>query len=540
MMILTIQITSISTHVSVSAAMLFDDDEVNDIRTITSPPLHHDQAVDFRDLFLPPAEAMELGGSGLQPYGDLISTYVWPNVQSLITRPAAEGGGGGILQTQVIEPMSLAQSGIVGSLVFPEELFHRAIGKDNVTVSNIRINNLESVVPVELSQPTTQPHVLSNKIVLGHHPDEDEEEEAKEDIEIKVRLSLSSSLEGNTNEIDLGMTLSSATLLLHLRVLVDEQKLFQLPLQYILYPGCWMGTLLYDEDEDSDVHQAIHLQTSRAILAGALSMDATCASCDHRMEDLLPRLRTSWQMGISTNDDTVLTEGVESLLEDAVWNVWEWLDLPNVMHDMTKFCPNNPDYQPKYENLTNALENLSVTLTMPQEEASWRPITLSRRSFETVIAGGLMGVQTALIVAAVQLYSDMDVPIQKNGTTNNDNNTKIDQPSEKNYIDWQSVTILDGIRPHLTPDNINYVVQNSGFLDPTMQEGALVLLPGGAHSLTVNTTVGYLVTMDQVSIGGLDSLSAFTILDPVGPYELETEIQFKSCSFVPICPLLKK
>ena len=77
--------------------------------------------IDFRVLLLPAEEALSMGGTGTQPYGDII-----PSIMSLLKNQfLVEGEDGELLELNslLIEPMTLDQSGSPGMLHFPSELF---------------------------------------------------------------------------------------------------------------------------------------------------------------------------------------------------------------------------------------------------------------------------------------------------------------------------------------------------------------------------------------------------------------------------------
>ena len=83
------------------------------------------ELIDFRDLLLTPENSMVLGGSGMQPYGDVVST-VYALVLGFLV---ADGVGvGEVLElNSYIEDFSVSQSGEVGMLRLDGELINFAL-----------------------------------------------------------------------------------------------------------------------------------------------------------------------------------------------------------------------------------------------------------------------------------------------------------------------------------------------------------------------------------------------------------------------------
>ena len=535
------------------------DSSVNDDDIISSwmTPIHHPSAVDFRDLFLTPEEALALGGTGLQPYGNLFHAYVWPNLEGL-TRPDpypdTTESGLGIVNSQLIEPFTLAQSGVNGSLIYPDLLDVSVLGdRLQVKVSSFKVTNLNTLLPFEVVQPGKDPHVLSNSFQVGDsdgidasNPLEDQE------VEIVVRLGIGingSSADYKYNEVDIKAIVPKSSFLFDLVVLVDQRKLLNMPLSDILNVGCWMDTLMYtdgisesgvDDDEyDALLHQAIHLQNFQAELA-ALTLDATCVDCSPSMEIFLPKLMTSLQpTGITTTattsnsttfdvDTTVkplMTTRVEGLVEDVVRGIWEIMDLHTVIREAARFCPHNPRYIPPpvdAESINATLEEWSLGDFSVVLDVTDLDLALTRASFETVLAGGIIGVQTTMVATAQQYLTmnstpELQVPALEVTMGYSLNETELEK-----YVDWADYNLLDQIRQFLVPQNINTLIRDS-LVNPDTNA---LTIPFVAN-LTIDTALGYIATIEAVTVAGLDTLATLKVLDPISRFELETEVQWE-------------
>lgn len=500
----------------------------------TTTPIHNDDAVDFRDLFLTPAEAIAVGGTGLEPYGNLFSAYVWPNIES-ITVPE-------VINAELIDPFTTNQSGTAGNLDYAELLDVSMLGdRLQVSLSNLRVTNLNTILPKRLFHPTTSPHVLSTEFDMGGKDEE---------IEMVVRLGIAIE-EGSpmamNNQLDIRFRVPASTFQLDLVVLIDDLSLIQLPLGDILNPGCWMDTLMYtdipEEELNEALHRAIHLQTFEATLA-SLVMEVTCVSCDSTMAAFVPRLMDSLLSAANKTtrsannpNKSIVTTRMEDLAKDAVWNLWELIDLQGVIHEVASFCPSNQRYvePPANSTVATQLEDFEVTF-----DVSNVTLSLSRPSFESLIAVGFIGAETAVVAIAQQYVavapasflafaslapSPMPTtqPVTlRTATTIFDvlkGNNETEEETNPNLIDWRIVEELETVRSFLVPEDINTLIR--GQLDSETEAFTVPV------DFTIDTSVGYGVTVDHVSVVGLDTLTKIQLLDPVGAYELQTDIRFE-------------
>jgi hypothetical protein len=74
-----------------------------------------DDFVDFRDLLFQPTDALLAGGSGNEPYGDLFSSFVMPNLRQQVFQVES-------FNSRFVRPFTKEQSGIEGTLSFPSTL----------------------------------------------------------------------------------------------------------------------------------------------------------------------------------------------------------------------------------------------------------------------------------------------------------------------------------------------------------------------------------------------------------------------------------
>lgn len=131
--------------------------------------------VDFRDLFLPATESLQLGGAGNSPYGDLFRTartYIHDNLFKI-----DEETGLSNVNDLLIDPLTLGQSESAGSMVFPGELLSSGTrlkvgaldANIELRVSDARINNLDTIgSPLQILRPfLDDPYLLNHTAAIG-------------------------------------------------------------------------------------------------------------------------------------------------------------------------------------------------------------------------------------------------------------------------------------------------------------------------------------------------------------------------------------
>ncbi|CAB9504265.1 Paraquat-inducible protein A [Seminavis robusta] len=488
-----------------------DDDNL----FVDTTPVYYRQAVDFRDLFLPPDQALALGGTGLAPYGDMIYTNVWPAVNA----PMEEGADPmeNMVNTQVIEPITVNQSGIPGSILYPEELLNYQfdlstwLGDAHIKVSNIRVHNLNTFIPIVLLHPTTEAHVLSNVFQMGPNltasntPVQDIEEAPHVIIRLDVHIDGISTPLSSHDIVDIHLKIPSSHFLMDLVVLIDAMKLLNMPLGDVMNPFCWINTLLHTLDPYDPEHHPVYLQFFQSSLAWIL-LDVQCIDCSPNMETFVPRLMTSIRDSTDHYMD-VLTKSIGGFIEDAAWNFGDLIDLTRTIQEASKFCPHHPDYIPNNET--------DQFVIYPNED-SITP-TLSRSSLESVLALGMLTVESVTVVAA-QKYLDELQHNPINATTAAVLHTTL-YSQNATFLNFTEIDDTLGLlRDVLTPAFLNDVAR--GIVDPNTSAVALPL----PTDTTFDTGLGHQVTVEQVQVQGLDTVQNLTFLKVVGPYELELEL----------------
>uniref|UniRef100_A0A7R9WEW7 Uncharacterized protein n=1 Tax=Pseudictyota dubia TaxID=2749911 RepID=A0A7R9WEW7_9STRA len=201
--------------------------------------------LDMRDLFLPESDAFDLGAAGNSPYGDLFrSLKSLVDEEVLAVDPVT---GLSKANDMVIGPLTKKQSNVTGMLHYQNDLIG---GKKRLVVggfkadaefrlSNIRIEHLDTVGnPLELLQPIqSNPHVLNNTAAVGV---------ANEPLRLTMSVLFSLQADDGTrmhNELDLGVDLETAMVVLGALIKISEGSFFSFPLRDLTNFNCWLATI---------------------------------------------------------------------------------------------------------------------------------------------------------------------------------------------------------------------------------------------------------------------------------------------------------
>ncbi len=326
---------------------------LSDTEIFACPPVQEvDGYVDFRDLFFSPSEALAQGGAGNEPYGDLAYTAMGFLRDDLL---ALDGNGSLKLNSFLIEPLTKAQSGTIGTLQFPKDLisltkttfankFIRSfVNRFEIGLSNLRLKNLDILVPpVSILQTTTSPHVLTNQLTMGPidgHP-----------LEITVGFKLL--LEGeNTsplemvNDVDISMSFGSAAFVGDILAKIDADKFLQFPLKDILLPQCWLATIPAPTLDDSGVRLASSDLTLAfqqvALTLSSLGMNVEFVNTTNlgtaAMTDILSKFSTSEGNGL-------LVERMNTFVQEILENDWLQTLLDRGLVNAPISCPHSSEF----------------------------------------------------------------------------------------------------------------------------------------------------------------------------------------------------
>ena len=206
-----------------------------------------------------------------------------------------------------------------------------------------RILNLDTLTnPLTVLQPTTNAHVLTNQINAG----------PVQDRPLNGTLRLLLAVEGDDsplsmrNEMDVSVSVPSASILTNFLATVDAGRLLEFPIKNILNYNCWLATIPAPElDEDGNYIEPgsdPSLAVSKFLLnLGLLDVSVDCVSCTSGGLAILPDLISDLQL---TGVVSVLRDGIEQIAAEVLQSDWLRLVVGRLVSDAPKMCPHSPSY----------------------------------------------------------------------------------------------------------------------------------------------------------------------------------------------------
>ena len=249
--------------------------------------------VDFRDLLLDPSAALEVGGSGEAPYGDILPMAKQALDDYMSTTPS--GSSGSLqLNSDLIAPLTEATSGIPGTFVVADNLFNQTINFNNIvglssiafSVYSAQIENLDTVQNPLVFLSPTDANTLESSLRIGTQSD-------------PLRLSTSASFEVDSDyfitsdTIDIDVGVEAAEIVASLMALVRAKSIMEFPLRDLANLSCWLATIPSPElnadgisiDPDPSLSLAEFVATIEKT-----SFSISCTECTSRGMKELPTM----------------------------------------------------------------------------------------------------------------------------------------------------------------------------------------------------------------------------------------------------------
>lgn len=469
--------------------------------------------VDFRDLLLSPENSLALGGSGLQPYGDIPATVYSLILDQLVSNKTGEYLGINAL----IEDFTEGESGKQGMVRLQEELFSFVIDEipfeflewANLTAElstfDGRLENVNTLTsPIALARPTDSPYLLDNLFNFGPnatHP-------------LIATLGALLGIDGELkslnmlNKFDVIGQLEQLELFAAINIYLLEENLLRFPLRDILEIDCWFS--MFPTPNLATNTSAFDLQTLLPKLV-SLSTGVDCYNCTSRVLSEAVEVVDGAGVSLTLGDrlgflleEISTSESVSLLLNDFI----------DFGDEAGRSCPHHPLF-----NTTSMANETDVELTLPP---------LSSLSIDTILFVGVMFAQVSVIVGA-------DNHLQNPGETNDpvDFAEILEIPEEAKLINWTNleesdipflVEILDLVTGQLsdvseTEDGRQELGVNTlarDFLD----ENGTFSFP---LDFSFNAS-GVELVVSTVRVQGLDTFSQMDILNPVKAFTLQNNV----------------
>ena len=336
--------------------------------------------IDLRDLLLPTAKSIQLGGSGTSPYGNLFRTVVGFIKEAIFK--VDDTTGFSRINELVVAPLTRSQSNETGNLFFPGELFSGDarinVGALDTTVtvraSDAKIENLDTIrSPLNLLEATRDPYLLNNTAGMGV---------AIRPLHLAMRLLIAFNGDGKSsilttgdlviedpfsrgslfpisddiqvrNEVDLSLDLSKISVMLKSMMMVSESSFFNFPLRDATDLNCWLATIpapVLDEqgvrlDSFDPSGSLVELTAS----VDQLNMSLTCLECSS------PKM-TQLSEAISSQDGrddlTVAVNDILNYIGALAGGNFAQTSIDRLLNNAARQCPHSPLYDADYEAAT--------------------------------------------------------------------------------------------------------------------------------------------------------------------------------------------
>jgi len=254
--------------------------------------------VDFRDLLMSSEDAKAAGATGDYPYGELATTLFY-FVDGQLRYIDTEGELA--FNKVMIRPLTEGISGVEGTILLEEELlnisssmyelgaFNSVLDGYEFSVSNLRMENIDSFVPpLEFLNPKDA-HILGTSMMLANY-------ENPVNITLTLAIKYQDGVESVQNIIDVGMSMSSLSLDAEIFATISAQKLLEYPLESAFDVHCWAALVSPPtKGNATDLNESGFRILSLLSIVTDLAFEATCVQCETYAAEQVPGLLRTYQ-----------------------------------------------------------------------------------------------------------------------------------------------------------------------------------------------------------------------------------------------------
>lgn len=421
----------------------------------------------------------------------------------------------------LIAPLTGSQSGIEGTLIFPSDLFNFNVPKDVIRkfgMENIEfgmfdpmIEHLDTIgAPIQLLEPNaTNGQILDNYATVGT--------DAR-----NLRLGIKGlfAAEGDplftmTNQMDLSIELANSNAFLALMANVDVGTLFNFPLRDITNLQCWLNTIAASKIPADNNEKALSIVS--AILAmNSINFNAECDACTSSSLYILPEILSSFEaFGVSdVLENRLLKLALDLLRSDYAQDL-----IDGILMDATMNCPHSSAF-------------VGTSTSFAEKPKSEFP-SIDFESLETVVFALIVLTETAAIVVAEghELYDveqtsplsgQSDISVTKNGRLLDFTLLETSLQTRLGF----SIADLNEFLNEIVFEADNLSEKNKLRFNTIIQ--STMLNQDGILSVTFDdlslNSVGLDISIRELNIVGLDSVSGLNLFDTVGNQTIQNEI----------------
>jgi len=493
--------------------------------------------VDFRELFLAPRAASNLGGAGNALYGD-----VGPMLMNIFKEQIFSEDSGGIskINSMLIRPMTKAQSGTDGTLRFVSDLFsYIKEDIDNLfwssfaeslvfSIYNGKIENIDTVRDLIL-QPSSNPTELENSFRIGY-----DDESFFRDVEA-TSSTTARSLKGSvrtlldiggitplamSNNIDIEIEAPDLGFLVKILAPIREKALMEFPMKAIMNLNCWLATLSPSDIVELNSQELSFALSELFLSLASVRLNMACVECTSPGFTILPDvINTLEDAGAIMEMKNRVVEASQELLKG------EWVQTQVARHliDSAKKCPHHALYREAFSS------GDWPSLGLP---------SISQNALELLLMSGAIFLQAGFVVVA---ESHSDVNLDKAEPLAGQNT--LDTESSDPLVDFSDLSssigalggFVDSVRSRFgevvrdtTGPNAE-TTREDLYVNVLLRDGVLddtraLSLPLGDIRIDTNELS---FALHSIRILGLDTFTQLDILRPIAKQTLMNEIRLK-------------
>ncbi|KAL7549677.1 hypothetical protein ACHAWF_012940, partial [Thalassiosira exigua] len=477
--------------------------------------------VDFRELLLTPAEALDAGASGLEPYGNVLSSFAMPYLKENVLR-------GEKFNADYLGPFTESQSGTEGSLVYADTLFQYNNTAPSplydslvLKVSDLRIHHIKMAAgPMDDVLHPVDWNKLSSSIGLDDAPNVFEHNGLTMEIQITVEIGGNDSPLRMQNTLDLTLSIPSSALSFEILANLKESAVINFSVFDVTNYQCWLASL-----DDSLAKSLVLSELSLDV--ESFQFDSACVSCSSPGIGYLSEILHDLDI-MGFND--IFQDDVVAMLVHMVMDYANSIDIHGLIHASHQHCPHHPSYD-----------------TEADADFPWPGLPeLRNESVEAMIAIGTIAIQSTIIgTAKNHLLLEDDDGSDQNRTIQTDfpegsrivNWTTLDE----DLGDWARIA-FEEVRDYLggTLKDVQNITLTTDMPAENLQVNQLlreyVLDNDGVYVLEIDG-IGFdasdlELTLTKAKVVGLDSIVAFDPLISVSssPQTLKSVVQFEALS----------
>jgi hypothetical protein len=449
--------------------------------------------VDFRDLLLAPEQSQALGGSGAQPYGDLVQ-YAYDAVTKKFDQVDE-------LNDFLIRPFTSSQSGVAGTLALFQEKGSLVVVDHSLfdlLLSDLKIQNLDTIQhnPIQVLNPTKDPTVLENEIQLGNGTMTNVASNASAlTFAFQTQFRLGDWVP--QQQIGFSITMPKVKVDTSLNLAMNSTFVSNFPLGHVSKVGCWMKSI---RNEKKDLIQALSLDMT------PWQWQAQCVNCSSGiLSSVLEKMQTS----------RILSDRWPALVTDLLQSNWveEWLQF-------------------KVDSATCSL--------VPNISTAVRPTgipVLSSDSLDTALFTGIVSLWTTFFVV-MEEHEKQQLTNHTTNSSGTDDTNLIDFTNLGNSTGLGSLAdqaLQQGRAYLLSKDEstqelkINALMRD-WLLSSEDESGDYVLRVPNMEQVVFQQENGLLLRIDSLAVRGLDTFTQLDLMKPVDPQIISSALQMRNLS----------